>query len=76
MKKEKVIEIALEPTKWQRFLHKTGLKRFDMSINVTQLESGEIEVKDSAGIRLHLLNKIDHNGLWTYFNTRLDQYSR
>jgi len=38
-------------------------RTFDMNINVTQLETGEIEVKDTAGIRLHLLNKIDDKGL-------------
>lgn len=51
-------------------------RTFDMSINVTQLETGEIEIKDTGGIRIHLLNEIDNKGLWTYFNTRLNQYGR
>ena len=64
--------------KQQEALHLSDVisRTFDMSINVTQKETGEIEVKDTGGIRLHLLNEIDHKALWMYFNTRLNQYGR
>jgi hypothetical protein len=41
MKKEIVITIALEPTRWQRFLDKTGLKRFTYDEMMIAVEDGQ-----------------------------------
>jgi hypothetical protein len=47
---------------------KTKLK---MGIVVKRLNSELIEIKDSAGIRLMLLNPKDNLGLHTYFEIRI-----
>jgi hypothetical protein len=36
-----VIKIALEPTKWQKFLDKTGFKRFTYNEIVISLKNGK-----------------------------------
>lgn len=41
MEKEIVITIALEPTKWQRFLDKTGLKRFTYDEMMIAVKDGQ-----------------------------------
>ena len=46
---------------------------FDMTIRVNKLESNIIEVRDSSGIRIHVLSEKNDKGLWTYFNIRLEQ---
>jgi len=41
MKKEIVITIALEPTKWQRFLDNVGLKRFNYDEMMIAVKDGQ-----------------------------------
>ena len=43
----------------------------NMNIVVTRLDKEHIDVRDTAGIRLMLLNPIDNKGLFTYFEIRL-----
>lgn len=44
-----------------------------MAVRIRKAINGDIEVSDTVGIRIFLLNEKKDIGLWTYFNIRLSR---
>lgn len=52
------------------------IREFDITMNITQFQNEDIEIRDSAGIRIALIRKSENLGIWMYFDTRLKQYTK
>lgn len=65
-----------EDGKWRHhdFISDVSSRELLMAIKIRKGLNGDIEVLDTGGIRIHLLNEKTDKGLWMYFNTRLTQY--